>query len=40
MLRISGRGKTAAGIAPAKNTCEPSDGIYNGAVYEFCNWLK
>jgi hypothetical protein len=20
--------------------CEPSDGICNGAVYEFCNWLK
>jgi hypothetical protein len=39
MLRISGRGKTATGIAPAKNTCEPSDGICNGAVYEFCNWL-
>jgi hypothetical protein len=27
-------------IAPAKNTCEPSDGICNGAVYEFCNWLQ
>jgi beta-galactosidase len=40
MPRISGRGKTATGIAPAGNTCEPSDGICNGAVYDFCNWLE
>ena len=35
MLRISPGGKTASGIAPGGNTCEPSNGIRNGMVYEF-----
>ena len=35
MLRIFHRGKTASGIAPVENTCEPSNGIRNGMVYEF-----
>ena len=35
MLRISPGSKTASGIAPGGNTCEPSNGIRNGTVYEF-----